>query len=1409
VATFVPPDLRDLPEYREFMQKPGEPDPKILEPLKKRLSWEVTMEFGFNARVGRTLDKVRCSTARLDEGRLAAAVDRLHTTLGNQFVQVADVTPARLRHFVAGLLTRTRVRGGVSHDLLRGYAAKQGQRYFLSRDMNPLMSPFEPHSRLPRFLSDLPNEVVFDSAVITGNRRNWYIDWAQKCLHSGLDNTSCNDLYRLALPALAEAGLLERIGEGNQHAYSIPPEALLVTRHTAQVRCDEDGHYLTLAEDDLPHWNGQPSLFYLSRGTYRPDQGIGQSYYRNFYRSGQVQRIFCHEHTGLLERPTREHVEVLFKTGREADAPNLLTCTPTLEMGIDVGDLSSTMVCSVPPTSTNYLQRIGRAGRATGNALILALANVRPHDLYFFEDPFEMIAGTVTPPGCFLDAPEMLKRQYLAFCLDTWSSEATNTGVMPPKVMMLLAGSKRGEFPANFLQWYGSNKARLGERFLTLFEGVLSEENVGRMWEFALSDDLPQAVNACLERTEAQIEEYRRLLERVRERRKRIEEAPEKTDNAADVLDELRQEAGALRRLITQIQEKYPLNLFTDEGLLPNYAFPETGVKLKSILYGIIAQEGEEKGQKVSQAQEYLRGASTAIRELAPFNTFYAEARKVVIDQVETGGRSNSQVEEWRFCDVCSHVEREASAQGKVTCPNCGGPGWADVGQKRSLLKLTQVSARSDHLRSQTSDATEERERRAYLLKDFIDIRPENWGGGQADVEGSFGFEYLKQVTLREINFGPRDTVGQTFTAGGEQIPEDGFTVCADCGVVRPAQATAPVRHRHWCFFTQQGRQQDWKALFLYRQVQSEAIRLLLPVSTFQAEAKLATFKACLELGLRKKFRGNPGHLIIREQQDPATGGDPVPRRFLVLYDTVPGGTGYLKEFASNPQAMRDLLEGAFRTLKSCRCRQQPGVQGCYRCVYAYQRQNELQVVSRELGIEMLGEILARWDRLKPLQFLSQVQVPDLLIESELEGRFLATLEAHQKKYQRSWSKLLRAGKWCYELQAEGGKPWLLEPQVDLTASDGVPVPCRPDFVFWPQGGQSEALPVAVFTDGFAFHVRPQEPLGGLTDDIRKRLGLVRSGRFLVWSLTWDDVEEFTKNETLPGVNLLLDLGIDRTRLSLLLKKTSSPLADEFIGWSGVESFLRYLCRPAPGGWRQAVASALLVAMMPPVGVNQLQHYLMPHIHQLAEGVQSKASIDGLTLPPASVLGTYLAKLHAAAPLMLLIDAPAEAANKLEVKSFAVILRIEDRKEQRQGEGFRGRWRKGLQTANLLQFLPGFEWVSAEGIQSQPPAPPAPSAPTLPAAQPPQDERLAELLVYCDPRCHDLLRAILARGGAVPEIGFELQDEQGRVCAEAELAWPDIQVAVVLPERESAAETFRGQGWRVFGLAVTPEEFPC
>ena len=79
------------------------------------------------------------------------------------------------------------------------------------------------------------------------------------------------------------------------------------------------------------------------------------------------------------------------------------------------------------------------------------------------------------------------------------------------------------------------------------------------------------------------------------------------------------------------------------------------------------------------------------------------------------------------------------------------------------------------------------------------------------------------------------------------------------------------------------------------------------------------------------------------------------------------------------------------------------------------------------------------------------------------------------------------------------------------------------------------------------YHVRPDDAQGGLADDIRKRLGLIRSGRFLVRSLTWDDVDEFARNQDLPGVSLFIDLNVAASRMRTLLNKIQSPLSEKFL----------------------------------------------------------------------------------------------------------------------------------------------------------------------------------------------------------------------------------------------------------------------
>jgi hypothetical protein len=73
-----------------------------------------------------------------------------------------------------------------------------------------------------------------------------------------------------------------------------------------------------------------------------------------------------------------------------------------------------------------------------------------------------------------------------------------------------------------------------------------------------------------------------------------------------------------------------------------------------------------------------------------------------------------------------------------------------------------------------------------------------------------------------------------------------------------------------------------------------------------------------------------------------------------------------------------------------------------------------------------------------------------------------------------------------------------------------------------------------------------------------------------------------------------------------------------------------------------------------------------------------------------------------------------------------------------------------------------------------------------------------ELVDLCDERCQEFVRAWTRRNLPLPEVGYELQDSKGRVCAQAELAWPDRKVAAVLPEGGDSRTPFEGRGWTVF-----------
>jgi hypothetical protein len=103
------------------------------------------------------------------------------------------------------------------------------------------------------------------------------------------------------------------------------------------------------------------------------------------------------EHTAMVPHEERERLENLFKG--ESDAVNAFVCTPTLELGVDIGQLDAVLMRNVPPLAANYWQRAGRAGRRHRMAVDLTYCRPVSHDRAYFSEPLKLLAGRVDPPA--------------------------------------------------------------------------------------------------------------------------------------------------------------------------------------------------------------------------------------------------------------------------------------------------------------------------------------------------------------------------------------------------------------------------------------------------------------------------------------------------------------------------------------------------------------------------------------------------------------------------------------------------------------------------------------------------------------------------------------------------------------------------------------------------------------------------------------------------------------------------------------------------------------------------------------------------------------------------------------------------------------------------------------------------
>jgi len=1413
VATFLAPNMGWLRDFRELKaggRLPG--DSRLVRDVERRLEWEILGEFGFNACIGRTLEKTGSSAASLHPERMDAAVRRLLEVLENEMEELRNLDGTVMGRFLAGFLTHLKNQGGVFHPVLEEYVKKWGDTYPISSRHIPWMPGFSPRNRAPAFLSTRPGTRFDPLFSRASGQRTWSQAWAEKCFFPvhPLVRAVTDRLYEPVLNTLVEEGVLEERRMDGDRVWGLSPGALRVACHPIRFRCGRCGHDVSADASQRPYFEGAPCLRFHCPGRYGEREET-VDYYAKLYATGDVQRIFTDEHTGLVPREEREELERRFKIGeaeRKPWDPNLLSCTPTLEMGIDIGDLSSLILCSVPPSLSGYLQRIGRAGRRDGNALNVTVANGRPHDLYFFAAPEEMIAGAVEPPGVFLNASAVLERQLAAFCFDRWVQSGIEAGALPARISQILGNLDPvdwSRFPYVFLRFIESHQTELLERFTALFEGALGEESRARLRAFLEGDEanrgsLRYRIVEGLHALRRERDSLRGKVRLLRDRIRRKEEDPAKDRNHERDLLELKREKEALQALVKEINDRNTFNFFTDEGLIPNYAFPEAGVVLRSIIHR--KKEKDELGQGGRRydvkVYEYERPAVSAIGELAPENRFYAGGRKVVVDQI---GVAVSEVETWRFCDRCSCMELLGKGEETATCPRCGSPFWADEGQKRRMVRMRQVFATTSDRESRIGDDSDDREPSFYNKRICVDHEDSAVRAAyrlDAD-ELPFGFEFLSRATFREVNFGEKGEAGEHVTIAGVELPRKGFTFCRHCGKVQRGDG----KGRHSLACTSRNRESDGNftdCVYLYREFASEAVRILLPVTTFEgSEGKLHSFVAALQLGLRKKFGGGIDHLRTTVCEEPVP-DSAWRKRYLLLYDTVPGGTGYLKELMRSREPLMDVFERALDTLRSCPCNREADRDGCYRCLFAYRNSYTMAETSRDTAVELLSGILKRRGKLVPTDTVRNVSV-NALFDSELEVRFMEALRrAREEDPSISVKKELVNGKPGYFLRI-GERAYYVEPQVDLGPGDGAALRTRADFLFRPARACESAKPVAVFTDGYRFH---RDRLG---EDLARRMAVRRSGRFAVWSITWKDVENRFRSQAHFFAN---DLDPENAPGGRSLNKLleGCGLGD----WKGLhnkDSFHWLLCflrSPDEDSWRRY---AFLQ------GLIRLDHRRFGEAKAVEDwwrALEERApeSVPELVREPErpDLYGWMDAGARGGSVAAeIFVAARSEAARRMDPQGLRLVAFLDDGYENREREAFQAAWNGFLRLHNLFQFLPRAFLLTREGVRQGLYGNLGPASPSPAEGEPPgEGDGWAEARELADERVREILDALEEARWPVPVVGYELADDSGAIAGEAELAWEDGRLAVLLDDQLEYRQAFAEAGWKTVALDEIPDD---
>ncbi len=1134
---------------------------RFKEEFEHRVDWEITSEFGLTAQLGRTLEKTGASATFFKTEQIKQVFALMKPWMEENNMQGEAEDEMKFCHFVYGILQRMRTHGAVDHVYLEKYRKEALTRWALNwnRDgrhfLNKMLGGSMQFPKLVGTTFTDKNSDMLDMAVLRNDRKQtWYSTYFFNTFNTfTVGNVILfNDFMRQLLDVMVEVGLLNREEEGAGN-YAIRPDAIWVSHRVMHIQCENCQSRLCVAqEDELARYTN--CLDYKCRGTYDKETKPELNYYQQVYNRNESPRVHAHEHTGLLDRKDREELERDFKQHPNANSVNVLAATSTLEMGIDIGDLNVMGNANVPPKPSNFLQRVGRAGRKEGAALVLNYAHAaEPHDMYYYTYPMEMMQGEVTTPGCFLEAKDILRRHFLAYCIDSWTS-ADKSHTLPARIsdMRLTTDgifSSDGFILNQIIVFIKNNKTTLTTAFGTQY-GEQTQDALSKLFETLNDGSFYNHMFNGFATLQQRLYALGEELEQYREKKKHIQA----NDPLMAQLDGL---IKSTKKQYAQIVGQSMIEYMTNAGLLPNYAFPETGIKLEASVYASKEKEDSETNKVEPKTFELVRSASQGIKELAPGNNFYTQKRKLRVSGISTFDWKDS-LTEMRFCSKCDCVALKGEDGFELAaCPKCGDPSWGV--NRHSTLKYTTAKSLMHSDEAALDDSSEDRDSESYILKRHYMFHHHGATTSYAMKNVGFGIEFCNNMSLYEVNYGMQmQNGGKKEVDNDANVPENGFVVCRHCGkathllsLTERKTNDQPAEEQHYRFCTHHDRRfaddahgDVFERLYLYRHLQTEAIKILLPVQIMEAAAAVEMFKAGIELGMKAYYKSSPEHIRIDayDEMNMATGKKD---HYLVMYDTIPGGTGYLSKLY-NTEEFSKMLELAYNKIADCEC-QHEGKDGCYHCIMTYGNQYKREAFSREQAESMFQQLVAHrnsWEMLNGS--VGTVSTGGGAEDSELEFKFVTALKTLSQHNGWEFEKVPDADTYRYELRITDNDTtitYYVIPQFALGGPYGVRHYTVADFQFIPMSAEIDGVAVdhvekmpmwAIYLDGYAYHAKA--PNIRFLSDKDKRDGIRASQSHLLysWTLTWKDMQLFEQGmDDSLGMNSV-------TRLVEFLKR---PLA--------------------------------------------------------------------------------------------------------------------------------------------------------------------------------------------------------------------------------------------------------------------------